>query len=100
MVLRSRHHGIQCWVPSRWILIRTVISHTTLASSVETCLLTLKISLSNQSLERMHTKLRPLCFVVVGEVGWGHGTPNVKRVFRIVITGLPVAAGGDVIDVR
>src|SRR3974377_117746 len=27
VVSRSRHHGIQCWIPSRWIQIRTVIGH-------------------------------------------------------------------------
>src|SRR5215467_5782836 len=35
VVLRSRHHRIQCWIPSRWIQIRTIIRHVTLASSVQ-----------------------------------------------------------------
>src|SRR6516225_6907720 len=35
VVLRSRRHRIQCWIPSRWIQIRTVIRHVTLASSVQ-----------------------------------------------------------------
>src|SRR5262249_24828895 len=34
VVLRSRHHRIQGWIPGRWIQIRTVIRHVTLASSV------------------------------------------------------------------
>jgi|RhiMetdeSRZDD1v2_1073273.scaffolds.fasta_scaffold82771_3 hypothetical protein len=29
VMLRSRHHGIQCWIPSRWIQIGTVIGHVT-----------------------------------------------------------------------
>src|SRR5215831_2941489 len=31
VVLRSRRHRIQCWIPSRWIQIRTIIRHVTLA---------------------------------------------------------------------
>jgi hypothetical protein len=29
------HHCIQCWIPSRWIQIRTIIRHVTLASSFQ-----------------------------------------------------------------
>jgi hypothetical protein len=35
VMLWSRRHRIQCWIPSRWIRIRTVIRHVTLASSVQ-----------------------------------------------------------------
>jgi len=35
VVLWSRHHRIQCWIPSRWIQIHTVIRHVILASSVQ-----------------------------------------------------------------
>src|SRR6516164_4502387 len=35
VVLWSRRHRIQCWIPSRWIQIRTVIRHVTLVSSVQ-----------------------------------------------------------------
>jgi hypothetical protein len=27
VVLRSRHHGIECRIPSRWIQVRAVIGH-------------------------------------------------------------------------
>jgi hypothetical protein len=35
VVLRSRYHCIKCWIPSRWIQIRTVVGHVTLANSVQ-----------------------------------------------------------------
>jgi hypothetical protein len=35
VMLWSRHHRIQCWIPSRWIRNRTIIRHVTLASSVQ-----------------------------------------------------------------
>ena len=34
VVLWSRYHGIQCWIPGRWIQIRTVIDHVASSSSV------------------------------------------------------------------
>src|SRR5215469_6695217 len=35
VVLWSRYHRIQCWIPSRWIQIRTMIGHVTLPNSVQ-----------------------------------------------------------------
>ena len=34
VVLWSRRHRIQCWIPGRWIQVRSVICYVTLASSV------------------------------------------------------------------
>src|SRR5262249_48423948 len=39
VVLWSRYHRIQCWIPSRWIQIRTMIGHVTLPSSVQRVML-------------------------------------------------------------